>query len=330
MMIKSDIISKGIAMRNIIGIAICLFFMSFVHFCFADDSNDVLKLLDTQINSRRIKENMPVIKITDEQIKQVDPFKILAFLEKYENDQSVGVRNIVFWHEVNLTKLNKDNLALRQEIVKRLVKSFFDFPSNALRYESILTFKEIDFNEDAKNMIRKELVKTNVDSKTILICGAANIKDQLPRLEEILIEGSKNQTNSEIKYGAPWYLTNVGAARFARARMGVKEEIDKCIELSEAEKNSNERVLRILPKIGYIRQPETIKYLIKYLNSNDRLSPTNPGALGEPYANRIVHIFAESLENFPVKVKEARNYTKEEIDLCRKWMSQQKEWKIIR
>ena len=112
--------------------------------------------------------------------------------------------------------------------------------------------------------------------------------------------------------------------------MGIKDDIDKCIELSESEKDENERVLRILPNIGYIRQPESVKYLNKYLQSDKRLLPTNPGSLGESYASRILHIFAESFENFPIQKREQRGYRQDQIDLCRKWMAEQKEWKIIR
>ena len=43
-----------------------------------------------------------------------------------------------------------------------------------------------------------------------------------------------------------------------------------------------------------------------------------------------MHILAESIQGYPVNQKRARNYTEEEIELCRKWMADKANWKIIR
>jgi len=82
--------------------------------------------------------------------------------------------------------------------------------------------------------------------------------------------------------------------------------------------------------VAYIRRPEAMEYLRQHFLSDARLSPTNPGVLGEPVSNYLMSVLADCLSNFPVKRKEARNYTKEEVDLCRKWISEQIKWDIIR
>jgi hypothetical protein len=54
------------------------------------------------------------------------------------------------------------------------------------------------------------------------------------------------------------------------------------------------------------------------------------GTPGELYSNYVMSTLAKSLANYPVKQKEDRAYTSEEIKLCRKWMAEQTKWQIIR
>jgi hypothetical protein len=54
----------------------------------------------------------------------------------------------------------------------------------------------------------------------------------------------------------------------ARARMGVKEDILRCIDLVESHPDEDYRVTWLLHGLSYVRQPEVINYLQKYLNSD--------------------------------------------------------------
>ena len=135
-----------------------------------------------------------------------------------------------------------------------------------------------------------------------------------------------------MRYGRPeWYYTTGWVARLARARMGVKKDIEICIKLLESEFKKNPNMIHFMfEHLGFIRQPESINCLKNYFGSNISLSGTIPGLEGELAASYLIDILSDSLYDFPVKKKIGRTYTPEDIELCRKWMAEQKEWKIIR
>ncbi|MCH8120533.1 MAG: hypothetical protein IIC00_12485 [Planctomycetes bacterium] len=278
----------------------------------------------------------PRIKISNTQLKAADPQHVLSLLAPYERDESRAVRRLAHLYGVRLAGL-QPRPEVRQEVTARLVKVLVT-PNSDLSpapYKWLLSFTEKDFSNNTKAVIRQTLDKDNPNHGLIgirgvvRICGVANIREELPHLKGLLIDELAYQAKADKTHNKKWYLTVGWAARLARARMGIKEDIVRCIELAEAEQDSTERVLRILPQIGYIRQPEAIKYLQKYLESKKRLPSVKATVLGELYASRVMHILAESLISYPVKKKEARNYTQEEINLCRKWMSEQTKWVII-
>lgn len=297
------------------------------------EQTDIEDLIKATIKERRIpaQDLQTEIKITDEHLKTANPQQLLALLATYDKDPSSSVRQLAFLYEVRIATL-QSRTEIRQEVTNRLVNALVEPNSNISPhpYRWLLLFTKDDFNDDTKTMIRNALVKDKPEASIIRICGVADIKEELPRLEKFLIDETAYTKDPKMKHFPKWYYTLGWSTRLARARMGVKKDIARCIELTETEQDSDERVLRILPDIGYIRQPEAIECLRKYLESNKRLPPVKATAPGELYASRAMHILAESLENYPVKKKEARNYTKEEIDLCRKWMAKQKKWIIKR
>ena len=279
-----------------------------------ESHDDVYTLLKAKIESGRIREYPPEIKISDEQLREADPKKIMEILVTYETDPCGMVQYFTYNYEGKLADLHKEP-EVRQKVALHLVKAIISSYSYTNVYEKLLTFTKADFNDDAKGLIRTALAKDNPSRNVIRICGVADMKDEIPRLQNIIDRTSN--------YNLFW------TAHLAKARMGVKEDINEYINYVESITDQNERVKRRLPNVGYIRQPEAIEYLKKYLESDGRLPPVD-NRPGPTYASRVVHILAESLENFPIKQKDARNYTDEEIELCRKWMSEQKKWQIIR
>lgn len=298
---------------------------------------EISKQIKDYIESYRISEKRPEIKITNEQLKEADPNKILEVLLPYENDSEEFVRRVTHRTLVRIANFHPDNKKVRQEVVMRLTESGFNKTDNEAT-GLLMEFNSRDFNQQSKYLIRKALDEAKIQKDTspsfIRLCGIADMKEELPLLKELLIdeknyEGGIGINKSKLNW-INWISSTGWNARLARSRMGVKEDIIKCLELAESIEDPDERVLRILPAIGYIRQPEAIEYLKKYLESNKRLPSETPNTKGSLYALRALHILAACLKNFPVEQKESRGYTQEELDLCRKWMSEQKEWQIIR
>lgn len=286
------------------------------------DATDTIGRVKAKMESARIREYPPEIRITDEQLKQADPNQMLAVLATYTQDPEWPVRHAACLFMTRMSAIHPTT-TIRQKVVRTLLDVVFDEGGHN-EGPLLMEFTASDFNDDSRALIRQALEREPVNGLTIRLCGVASIRDAIPRLETLRIADARKIHASKQYYTLAWH------ARLARARMGVTEDIARCLEFAEGEKDETERVLQILPDIGYIRQPKAIEYLRKYLESNKRLPPTNPGMPGELYASRVMHILAKSIQGYPVEQKPAGNYTEHEIDICRRWMANRANWKIIR
>jgi hypothetical protein len=290
---------------------------------------DIAALLKAKMQEARgsARDLTVDIRITDEKLQAADPQQVLAVLAPYEKDPQWSVRHmahIIIARVANMHPVTE----IRQEVARRLLEAEFNATDRGA-VTLLMNFTAKDFNSGAREMIRQALARENISRHHVLICGVANIEEELPHLKELLIDEIEYQAKTK-RRGKKWYYTVGWAARLARARIGVKEEINKCIELVDAEKDFHARVTRLLHDTGYIRQPAAITYLQGYLESDQRLSAVSPPIPGEPVSSYVMSILAECLRNYPVKRREARGYAQEEIDLCRKWMAQQTTWDVRR
>jgi hypothetical protein len=138
-----------------------------------------------------------------------------------------------------------------------------------------------------------------------------------------------------------WEGTLVWAALRARARMGVKEDIQRCIELVEARPNEDYKVGKPLRDLAYVRQPEVVDYIYyEYLKSDRKTAGDPPCVPPVTYASRAAWALSQMVRGFPSEW--GRGAGPATIERCRKWMAEQKwkqkeaekpeekEWDIIR
>ncbi len=323
---------------------------------FADSTEEVIQCISVRVSQiregkrdRTLEEEFAG-KVTDASLEHVDPQKVLAFLNNYENEESWEGRHFVLWCQWRLAVLHPQK-DIRQDVTESLVKAYIDQNSGMASHASkwLVSFCEDDFSEVTRSLIierfhqvKEEVEKANqnqtkdncvtdkiFDRGLIYICGIANIKELFPDLENLLIDEWEYKKQAG-KFGKKWYYTTGFAVRLVRARMGAHEDIVQCIALIKAE-HPHVQTLHLLEKLSYMRQPEAVELIkVSFLNSEDRLPATKPTAIGTPYYRFAIGALANCLEGFPVLRKESRNYTAEEVELCRKWMSEQKEWNIIR
>ena len=296
--------------------------------------SEITKEVENRFNTimEQRRNNKPYKGITNEELKSSDPKKNLSSLSRFDKDSDGSVRRLAFFYEVQLANTHRTD-EIRQDVTKRLVKALVEPNSNVSPhpYTFLLSFEAKDFNDASKLIIRQALDKGNSTSGIIRICGVANIKEELPRLKELMIDEKNDMNEPNIKNTTIWYRTTSWNARLARARMGIKEDIEMCIKLLDSEIVKNPEMIHfMLEDVGFIRQPEAINCLKKYLDSNIRLASTNPAWEGELAAGYLIDILADSLADFPVKKEPGRGYSLDKINAARKWMSEQKEWKIIR
>lgn len=295
--------------------------------CFADNVSDLESKIETIMNNH--KRNQPFDGLTDQELKAVEPNHVLGVLERYEDDEAWVARRLTYWYEYRLAQLQPQP-KLRQKIVKKFIKASV---TNSVKQTNqwLLTFHADDFNEDSKQIIRQALKKDKVNRWHVLICGVARMEDQLPILEKLLIDEMKHQAKVEKREaGITWYYTAGWAARLARARMGVKSDIERCLQLVETVQDLHRRVTTLLHNVGYIRQPEAIEFLKGYLESDKRLPSVTPPVPGTLVASYVMNILIDCLRDFPIERKPWGAYSLKQIEEARQWMRQQKKWNIIR
>ena len=301
------------------------------------DANEVYAALRESLHQIGSDEVVSVF-VSLEQLKKVNPDKVLSLLAEYENDAHLGVRHSVYYYEYALASAHP-RPEVRREVAERFVGAVVDPNDRRMRAavtQYLLSFRSEDFSDAAKGMLRSALLRKNVHHSEVLVCGVADMKEDLAQLKALVIDEMAYDAEVKRTGNTKWYFTNGWAARLARARMGVTEDIDKCIKLVDDEierggyfeGRGDTPVTRLLSDIGYIRQPRAIEYLQQQLGSNRKLWGSH-GDPSEPVASYVLDLLADCLEDFPIEKKRGRFYSPQEIEQGRTWMSK-KQWKIIR
>ncbi len=292
---------------------------------------EIENLLQTKMNAIREQRPEPT---SNAKIAEKYGVKLLPYLEQYRKDASDRVR----WQAYALLWFlgkDSDDPELRQDIVHKLVEGMNDESPvrRVVPLRWLFSFKAKDFSDASKALIHEMLMvkdPTRDARDAILLAGVADMKFELPLLKKLIVEDELRPTKNRYLYG-----TISWAALKARARMGVQEDINRCIELVESHPDEEERVVSLLKNISYVRQPQVVEYLWGYLNSEKKLPPWQPGPdarpIPMPYAPRAAEALAQMLPDFPLREYKGKEYTyKGMIERYREWMLEQKEWEIIR
>jgi len=315
--------------KNYFVTALCLVFILAIASS-ASEPNELYNDLERFFQEIKNKQVITV-EINEAKFKEANPNKLLDLLKQYDNSENEGVRVQACGFEVKLAKFHTSSV-IRQKVLERLVnglvsKDEIDQHLNRSYSDWIMAnFQEKDFTKDANSAIFEALQEKHPRKELIWVTGVAQLKEVLPRLEGFLID--EQQFNAKWrKIGRKWYSTLGWNARLARARMGIEQDINKCIQLADSVEDNFFKVYHLLPDIAYIRRPEAIEYLQQHLNSTIVLKAGN---IQEPVASYVLDLLADCLQDFPVEKKLGRGYSQEEIDRARRWMAQQKQWNIIR
>jgi hypothetical protein len=304
----------------------------------AADPNDVCSRLLKHLNQTRSGEVISVI-VSVEELKRADPQRVLSLLAEYEKDAHLGVRHSVYYYEYAIATAHPQP-EVRHEVGERLVRAVVDPNDRRMRAKAtkfVLSFTSEDFSDAAKGMLRSALLRKNVHFSEVLVCGVADMKEQLGQLQALVIDELAYAEEAKRTGNKEWYYTTGWAARLARARMGVTEDIERCIKLVDDEIEQGgyfegrvgTPVTQLLRDIAYIRQAPAIEYLQRQLGSSRKLWGAH-GDPSEPVASYVLDLLADCLKDFPIEKRPGRWYSPEEIEQVQNWMGQQKPWNIIR
>lgn len=285
---------------------------------------------------------------------------LIPYLEDYMKDPNERVRWRAYAFIVHLG-LDTEEVPARERIVEKLVRRLGEEEAKGnwqYLVERLARFTSADFSEQSRRLVRDLLLRALTDRHVsrrgdiILLAGVADLKSELPRLKEFIDEHEGKLKQQHEKRLAEWrqvvekmpernraYYARtllkqywhsglIWPALRARARMGVKEDIARCIELVESHPDEDYRVAWLLKELSYVRQPEVVDYLHKYLKSEKVRESKGADTVVGTYAQHAAKALAQMLRGFPGR--KSIGGDKETIELRRKWMAEQKEWDIIR
>ena len=259
---------------------------------------------------------------------------LIPYLQTYISDSNSFVR---LEAKMNMLSIATDSnsTSARQEIVYSLLKQIQN-ENDGLNRQDVASrlqgFVSADFTVESKEILKKLLLRDiegklgnldDIERYIFLIVGIADMKSELPVLKEY-IDKTMDSFNKAIKEKQRWDAHNTFMAIRASARMGDKEGIKRCIDLVESVQNENDKIA-LVRELSYVRQPEVVEYLYSYLKMDKTPPSLGPDVLMGSYADYAMEGLKLMLKDFPV-----RGYEPNAVDKCRKWMAEQKEWKIIR
>ncbi len=309
-----------------------------------------------------LDSNEPVLG-ADQMVKRYGT-DLIPLLEKYTTDPCDSVRGranrILF-----KIGINTDDLQVRQETVhKLLIRTQVESSLAGWADKLLLRFTSADFPEESKQVLRRLLRESmergNVSKTVVLLVGVGDLESELPRLKKLIneLEGPLKKRHEryleecrevldslpERPEGVPpshlrkpyeknlkkqyWQSSLLWAALRARARMGVEEDIHRCIEMVESHPDEGYRATRLYKELSYVRRQEVVSYLAGYLESDTLEPDIGPCVLRGTYGQYAAIALARMVRGFPVN--ERLTPDKETIERCVRWMAEQKELNIIR
>jgi len=329
----------------------------------AAQENEIRDALSTCMN--QVRQRIPDECSKVDAVREKYGLAIVPFLEEYMADVNEHVR----WQSYRsmiLVGVDSNDVVARRGIVYELLTGMQgDVRNRGYLANRLLQFEAADFSTEAKQLVQRQFEwaldggMTREPRDIFLLVGVADLKSELPRLKQFVEEREQEVTRSRAREveerqkslggsgsgpGGPqrwlerqwWQGTLVWAALRARARMGIKEDIQRCIELADSHPNEDYKVSHFLKELAYVRQPEVVDYIYDYLKSDKVEKWKARDVIGNSYAERAAMALAEMLPGFPGR-KDIGGDAKT-IERCRKWMAEQrqkleqekKQWDIIR
>jgi hypothetical protein len=227
----------------------------------------------------------------------------LNFLKGYENRREPMLQMRVLSLKF-IIGIGSNDSALRQTVVIDLIKALDESPRiSQFAASMLITLKERDFSEEARNLIEAAYPRLQYENNFILLCGIAQVKSLIPSLEKAALNFDRHQIQNYYKQG--WY------ARLALARMNATKSIDTLIAGVELYPEKVFRITRLLKQITYTRHVDALRLLLNYLKSSDVMTGAGMEIAVNAYA---MEFLATYMDNFPVKAKYL-SYSKDEIKL---------------
>jgi len=272
-------------------------------------ADDIRKFVKEWVDAGKQKRPEPA----DIHLDKQDLAAVEAALAPYRRDPDPQVREMIIGLDY-VASINRPGFEAKRAWVDHEVD-----PNEGNCDDSDLRLMPLtsDCFSDAAKAKLLDAYKQGLISPKLL--GVAQAADAIPQLKAAVAKDGP-----AVVMGGHWYQ------RLALARMGDHEQVKACLDAIEAIPDPDER-LGYLEVVDYIRQPEAIRVLIKYLNGEE--STRDQGDVPPArYARYAMDALRDSLKDFPYHpLYDSRLIaTDSDINACRKWAAEQTTFDIRR
>lgn len=246
-----------------------------------------------------------------------DPAQALTELAPFQADTTDVTRHLAYGLVARVGRLTRDP-QIRQEVTARLLVGASDSSPLVSQHAQaeLLAFSEADFSLRSKDLILDLLRGKAPGPRLIRLAGVAGLRNALPRLKELTVE------QPDAAQGGKWYGRAGWAARLARARLGLLDDLRTVIQTVEQEQDPIIRVTILLRDLVFTQKPPALLVVRRHLNENETLPRAKESSPGTSYAQYAMDALAEGLPDFPVDRKYIGGYSTEEIRNARRWLEE--------
>ncbi len=235
---------------------------------------------------------------------------LFEFIQKYKNDSIFKIRNFVYG---SIGSIATDR-RIQMDFRKKVIKVYWEYHKP---YYSMCTYPLSYFDDWLKDSLRVRLQKKNPSEDLIKLIGYLQLKDQMPRLREIV----KNKEVSEDNVILGIYLYEGMEARFALARMGDEEQLKYILDIAYKNYASIFQVRVDLDNLMYIKHPQIVTYLEWVMTKKDKLTNYFSNKYPISVLSRIY--LSEVIKDFPYFYESDTPET-EMVRLSQEWLKKNK------
>ncbi len=258
----------------------------------------------------KARRNQPADLDDLDRVQAQPPTEVLTELRKYMRDSSKGVREEVT-SLARLVAWKHAARGVRQQAARLILDMLLADADNDVRLLAVNGLVRLFLRADFSDRMRQEINQLvqqldqlgpaiDLRENIILLAGVADVRTAAPRLRQLANGGS-------------W------PAQLALARLGDPLTIHYVIDRLEGVKDEVKRVRRLDKDLAFIRQPEAVEIILKYLFS-DKSTPASPPDVGSVrYSYYAAEALGEIIEGFPTGIAN----TEAGIARARQWVTQQ-------
>jgi hypothetical protein len=298
--------------------------LSIIH-CFSQTPIQFKKQLNNTIEEIREGNNQGNVFAFDSYIKSI-PGSVIEESSKFIHDTVVSVRRFACGL-IRAAGIGTSDSLLWQKAVLHLTDLCGD-PVPELRSEAaafLKQFRKKDFNTEAKEKLSAVLrLGPDYCKPIVQIAGYLDLNEEIPQLKGML----SDTTIRDVEF--LWKIHT------ALARLGDEESIDYCVAYAKSKDVNDLLVKYVYADMAYIKQRETLDFLLSELNSDEQnCRSANPELKGKiTCAYRIMELLAPCISDFPFGIKHGNQLDVPDYEQAlkdiRKWFMEHPDYEINR